>query len=507
MHSAFATVTPMWDQPATYTFRIPPALISKLNGSCKLFLRCGSRKDGSVDTVYEDKFPKSTKWYCNNRVVKEATHHRYRPVDVTEHVKGYDGAIVKKFSVQTYVSPGNNLNSFCVYIMVAQEVSAQTLLIPLRSVVPSIDACKQWVLRQLGGMASDQEICVGKEFIPLICPLSQMRMSLPSRGDQCKHVQCFDAEYYVMCNSRRTTFMCPICSKRVLIANLRRDTWLQDIISQTKSEVVEIELDVDGTWEGKTVDETVARKTATRRSDLGERRRKRQRAEELKSEKQSLGQMLLGSQTSGFGGVYLGPTGGARAGHGSGRSSMSVADMSSLMGLTGLFPNLVASSDATTSGSAASQNGTGRSLPVYGGAQCNLHRWERDDSASSLSPGGSLRGLPDESSNPFSSDIAHLMGALAHTESSAISYQPSVGDDTHAQFISSLTSDIGNGVVPDGSDLDGSPIMPSAQHMFEECEREMWGDMFTSSSAGMHGGVAANNPIFVVDSVCTLLCS
>eukprot|EP00041_Stephanoeca_diplocostata_P018856 m.399263 g.399263 ORF g.399263 m.399263 type:complete len:615 (-) comp21145_c0_seq1:71-1915(-) len=485
-------VTPMWEQPATYHFKIPPALVTKLHGGYKIFLRCGYLKNGPAGGTYEDKFPKATKWYCNNHVVREANHHRYRPIDISEHVKGSDSKTVKKFSVLTYVAPGNSLDSFCVYVMVAQEVSAQKLLAPLRSTAPDRDACKQWVLRQLSGTSGDVEVSVGKEFIPLICPLSQTRMTLPCRGDQCKHVQCFDAEYYVMCNSRRTSFLCPICSKRVLLPNLRRDTWLQDIISKTDAEMVEIELDVDGTWVGKTADDTVARKTPARRSDLGERRRKRQREEQAQSERtKNLG--IAGSRAVQATGVMrcASVTGGGARREG---GSVSGADLSSFMGL---IPSLFG-----PAGTARSAHG-----PARMSAATEHDMWGSEDATDS-SPDDFLRGCDhgsrmhdynDGIRNPFSSDIAHLMGALAHAESGSVPARSAHGDTgiNHPCFAS---TGIGTGVVPTGSE--SVDVSSMGHNLFADCERDMWSDLcqFDSSGTGMGGGAAASNPIFVVDS-------
>jgi len=45
--------------------------------------------------------------------------------------------------------------------------------------------------------------------ISLKCPITKSRIRLPARGHECKHVQCFDLEAYLMINSERGSWRCP----------------------------------------------------------------------------------------------------------------------------------------------------------------------------------------------------------------------------------------------------------------------------------------------------------
>ena len=47
--------------------------------------------------------------------------------------------------------------------------------------------------------------------ISLKCPISGKRMSLPARGQECKHLQCFDLEAYLRLNGDRGSWKCPVC--------------------------------------------------------------------------------------------------------------------------------------------------------------------------------------------------------------------------------------------------------------------------------------------------------
>ena len=49
--------------------------------------------------------------------------------------------------------------------------------------------------------------------ISLLCPLMRSRIRLPARSHNCKHVQCFDLESYLMMNAKNSNWNCPICSQ------------------------------------------------------------------------------------------------------------------------------------------------------------------------------------------------------------------------------------------------------------------------------------------------------
>lgn len=98
--------------------------------------------------------------------------------------------------------------------------------------------------------------------VPLICPLSQRRLSLPCRGVHCKHAQCFDAEAYIEFNKcvmrpkekgcqgystqKQQLFKCPICSKHVSFTHLYVDKTMLQILQETDQD--EVEFDKTGSW-------------------------------------------------------------------------------------------------------------------------------------------------------------------------------------------------------------------------------------------------------------------
>lgn len=47
--------------------------------------------------------------------------------------------------------------------------------------------------------------------VSLMCPITFKRITLPARGHDCKHIQCFDLESYLQLNCERGSWRCPVC--------------------------------------------------------------------------------------------------------------------------------------------------------------------------------------------------------------------------------------------------------------------------------------------------------
>jgi len=47
--------------------------------------------------------------------------------------------------------------------------------------------------------------------ITLKCPITFRRITLPARGNECRHIQCFDLESYLQLNAERGLWRCPVC--------------------------------------------------------------------------------------------------------------------------------------------------------------------------------------------------------------------------------------------------------------------------------------------------------
>ncbi|RWS17762.1 zinc finger MIZ domain-containing protein 1-like protein [Dinothrombium tinctorium] len=85
--------------------------------------------------------------------------------------------------------------------------------------------------------------------VSLKCPITFRRITLPARGSDCKHIQCFDLESYLIMNAERGTWRCPCCPKSAVLEGLEVDQYMWGIItSLTNCDVEEVTIDASASW-------------------------------------------------------------------------------------------------------------------------------------------------------------------------------------------------------------------------------------------------------------------
>eukprot|EP01067_Filipodium_phascolosomae_P005149 Filipodium_phascolosomae@DN318_c0_g1_i1.p1 len=97
------------------------------------------------------------------------------------------------------------------------------------------------------------EICIMQtNKLPLVCPIALSRMSIPARGRECAHIQCFDLVNYLQVNQRlkamNNRWKCGVCSQYVRPQDLEVDGWVQGILNTTQEKAREVEIAEDGGW-------------------------------------------------------------------------------------------------------------------------------------------------------------------------------------------------------------------------------------------------------------------
>ncbi len=58
----------------------------------------------------------------------------------------------------------------------------------------------------------------------------KMRMTYPCRANTCDHLQCFDANLYLMMNERKPKWLCPVCNKPAFFDNLLLDGFFKEVM-------------------------------------------------------------------------------------------------------------------------------------------------------------------------------------------------------------------------------------------------------------------------------------
>ena len=97
--------------------------------------------------------------------------------------------------------------------------------------------------------------------VSLRCPLTFKRISLPARGHDCRHIQCFDLESYLKLNCEKGLWKCPVCkyvitwnkilaiihlnfSKPALLEGLEVDQYMWSVIqNQQCADADEVQID------------------------------------------------------------------------------------------------------------------------------------------------------------------------------------------------------------------------------------------------------------------------
>jgi len=96
----------------------------------------------------------------------------------------------------------------------------------------------------------DNEIATTSCKVTLACPLGKMRMSFPCRASTCDHLQCFDAQLYLMMNEKKPKWVCPVCNKAAYYENLLIDGYFSEVLNSRKLPrgEHEIVLQNDASW-------------------------------------------------------------------------------------------------------------------------------------------------------------------------------------------------------------------------------------------------------------------
>jgi hypothetical protein len=134
----------------------------------------------------------------------------------------------------------------------AADRQARCSVVPQAAEIEAL--APEWVQQQLRkqlGVSSGSElefVCAesDRRTVPLTCPLSGVVLKVPVRGQDCQHIDCFDLESFR--RSATAGWRCPMigCTSSVAPELLRRDSFLEAVLSQagTSSRTISLGLDL-----------------------------------------------------------------------------------------------------------------------------------------------------------------------------------------------------------------------------------------------------------------------
>ena len=95
---------------------------------------------------------------------------------------------------------------------------------------------------------TDLEIETDTFKVSLLCPLMKSRLRMPGRSSECRHVQCFELESFLLMNEKKPTWTCPVCDRLLSFDTLVIDSLTQEIVAKCPSNVEEVQFNAEGEW-------------------------------------------------------------------------------------------------------------------------------------------------------------------------------------------------------------------------------------------------------------------
>jgi len=91
---------------------------------------------------------------------------------------------------------------------------------------------KAMEIMKISEKKSDMEMCESKSYtINLLCPITNLKMKLPTRSLKCVHLQCFDLHSFFTLYKVKPIWKCPVCHKPIMLNDLVLDTFLLNIVN------------------------------------------------------------------------------------------------------------------------------------------------------------------------------------------------------------------------------------------------------------------------------------
>ncbi|XP_031474826.1 E4 SUMO-protein ligase PIAL2-like isoform X2 [Nymphaea colorata] len=113
---------------------------------------------------------------------------------------------------------------------------------------PDATLLKEYAQPAVSMLSSDDEIIEGPSRISLNCPISFQRIGTPVKGQNCKHIQCFDYNNFMEINSRKPYWRCPHCNQPTCWSDLRIDQNMLKVLTEVGRDVSDVLFSNDGSW-------------------------------------------------------------------------------------------------------------------------------------------------------------------------------------------------------------------------------------------------------------------
>lgn len=214
----------------------------------KLYLFCGAANStGSIGNE-PIQFPHPNEIRFNDTQIKDNVRGlknklgTAKPADLTPYLRPLSQQNVLEI-VYAFTK-----NEFFTYCYIVEEVSPENLLQDVLKRPKIIKAATLHYIKQTLSEEEDDDLVTTSTVMSLQCPVSYTRMKYPVKSIMCKHLQCFDALWYIYSQMQIPTWQCPVCQIDIDLKNLAICEYVDAILKSSDEEVEQVELSSDGSW-------------------------------------------------------------------------------------------------------------------------------------------------------------------------------------------------------------------------------------------------------------------
>ncbi|CAL1271440.1 unnamed protein product [Larinioides sclopetarius] len=235
---------------SNHVFHLKPSVHQTLmwRTDLELQLKCFHHEDRQMNT----------NWPASVQVSVNAT-----PLSID---RGENKASHKPLYLKEVCQPGRNTIQItvtaccCSHLFLLQLVHRPTVRSVLQGLLRKrllpADHCVAKIKRNFSSAAASNNALSMEDGVEqtaikvsLKCPITFKRITLPARGQECKHIQCFDLESYLQLNCERGAWRCPVCNKPALLEGLEVDQYIWGILTNlSNSDVEEVTIDGTASW-------------------------------------------------------------------------------------------------------------------------------------------------------------------------------------------------------------------------------------------------------------------
>lgn len=196
---------------------------------------------------------------------------RFNDTQVKDNVRGLKNKVgtAKPADLTPYLRPppAQNVleivyaftkNEFFTYCYIVEEVLPEELLQEVLKHPKIIKHATLQYIKQTLREEEDDDLVTTSTVMSLQCPVSFTRMKYPAKSIMCKHLQCFDALWYIYSQMQIPTWQCPVCQIEINLKDLAVCEYVDEILKNSEEDVEQVELSSDGSWT-PVVEETTAK--------------------------------------------------------------------------------------------------------------------------------------------------------------------------------------------------------------------------------------------------------